>query len=295
MFGKLLKGRPIARELLEQIAVQAQTLRKNGVTPHLGVILVGDDKPSARYVKKKKIAARDAGIEFTLSKLPQKSSSEEVIETVQQMQSTLQLTGLIIQLPLPDHIDTQTVLDAIDPSIDVDCLTTENIQKLESNTGFIAPPTPEAVFTLIHEAGISDVAGKAVTIIGRGPLVGKPLATMMKHRGAIVSVCHSGTSDTDEQCRAGDIVVSGVGKKDLIRGGMIKPGAVVIDTGVSFEDKKMYGDVNVKEARKHASFVTPTPNGVGPLTVAHLLNNTVICAKRIYTNQANQKGPTPTH
>lgn len=285
MLGKLLKGKPPARDMLEAITTQAETLRRNGLPPHLGVILVGDDKPSARYVKKKKIAANDSGIEFTLSHLPEQSSTEDVIDTISQMQENLKLTGLIVQLPLPKHIDTQTVLDAINPAIDVDCLTTENTKRLEQGTAYVYPPTPEAVFTLIKEAGIESVKGKHVTIVGRGPLVGKPLAEMMKQRGAVVSVCHSKTKDTDEQCRAGDIVVSGVGKKELITESMIKEGAVVIDTGVSFDENRMYGDVDVEGVRKKAAYVTPTPNGVGPLTVAHLLLNTVKCAKRLLSEE----------
>jgi len=280
MSGQLIDGNKISEIIETRTAKKVANLKKAGISVKLAVILVGEDKPSQTYVKRKELAAKRVDIDFELHQFDAKISKEDLIKNVQKIQTDKKLTGLIVQLPLPEPLFTTDVLNAIHPEIDVDCLTDINLGKLVMKTNIIVPPTPGAVITILKEIG-TDLVGKNVTIIGTGALVGKPLAIMMINEGASITTVNSHTHNTKEKCLSADIIVTGVGKKNLLRGDMIKPGAIVIDTGVDFENDKMYGDVNVKEALKNASFVTPTPGGVGPNTVARLLWNTAICAEKL--------------
>ena len=281
--GTLIDGKAIAQKIQDKTAERVQLLKAKGVTPKLEVILVGDDQASATYVRKKGEAAKKIGMDFTLHTLPSDIKQEELVAKIKTLQENSDLSGLIVQLPLPEHLYTPEVLNAIRPEIDVDCLTDANLGKLVMKINFLTPPAPGAVFSVLHELN-TPIAGKNVTIIGMGALVGKPLAIMMVNEGASVTTVNSRTRDTKEKCLSADIIVTGVGKKDLLRGDMIKEDAVVIDTGVDFENSKMFGDVNVKEALEKASFVTPTPGGIGPITVARLLWNTVLCAENNITS-----------
>ncbi len=279
MSATVIDGKAIADKILEKTTLKAKELKQKGVTPRLEVILVGDDKPSATYVRRKGLAAEKVGIDFTLHTLPGNITQEDLIQKIAEIQSNKALSGLIVQLPLPEHLYTLEVLNAIHPDVDVDCLTNINLGRLVMRTNIIVPPTPGAVLTILNDLKV-DLSGKNATIIGMGALVGKPLAIMMVNEGASVTTCNSRTKDTKEKCLAADIIVTGVGKKDLLRGDMVKPGAIVIDTGVCFEDEKMYGDIHFEEVKEIASYVTPTPGGVGPITVARLLWNTVLCAEK---------------
>ena len=276
--GKLLKGSDIAVRIDAETGRQVVRLKKKGVHPKLGVILVGNHKPSRLYVEKKKQAAEHLGIEFLLCHLPASTTQKNLMKKIRETQQTNGLTGLIIQLPLPPHIDTHTVVNTIDPSIDVDCLTDLNIGHLAMGRHYIAPPTAAAVFSLLSHIR-QPLKGKNVTIIGTGPLVGKPIALMMMNMGASVTTCDMYTRDTVEKSLAADIIISGVGKKNIVTKEMVKKSAVVIGVGVEFAEKKVYGDIDVKRVLKVARFVTPTIGGVGPLTVSHLLQNTVVCAQ----------------
>lgn len=271
----LIDGKTIADQIL---ASARERIRALPHTPKLAVVLVGDDKPSHTYVRKKGETAKMVGIDFHLEKLPASATTNDVRTTVERLQGDPRLSGLVVQLPLPEHIDTNAVFFAIHPDVDVDCLTDKNLGKLVMNTGDLIPPTPGAVMNILEHLKV-DLAGKNVTIIGVGPLVGKPLAIMMMNERASVTTCNSKTRDTKEKCLSADIIVTGVGKKNILRGDMVHNGAIVIDTGVSFEDGEMSGDVNVPEVEKIAAHLTPTPGGVGPITVARLLLNTVICAE----------------
>ncbi len=282
MNEKLILGRPIADAILEEVTDRVTAIKSNGKQVKLAVVIVGDDAPSQTYVQKKGQAAEKVGIEFILHTLPATISKETIVADIHKLQEDPDLCGLIVQLPLPEPLYTPEVLNAIDPSIDVDCLTHVNLGKLTMNTHTITPPTPGAVMSAIASLGVP-LQGKNVTIVGVGALVGKPLAIMMMNERASVTTCNSITKEFKEKCRAADVLVTGVGKKDLITGDMIKPGAVVIDTGICFEDKKMYGDVQIEQAIEVAAHVTPTPRGIGPITVARLLLNTVICAEQKYT------------
>lgn len=277
---KLIDGVAIANNIREQLAKEVKKLKKKGITPRLGVILVGNHKPSETYVMKKQQAAQAAGIEFTLKRFPASINAKKLIAEVKKIQTQEKLSGLIIQLPLPEKLYTPDVLNAVSPAIDVDCLTDTNIGKLVMRTNYIFPPTPYAVITILKELKV-EIASKNITIVGMGALVGKPLAIILANEGATVTTCNSRTKDIQDKCLGANIIVTGVGKKDLLRGNMVKKGAVVIDTGICFENGKMYGDVNREEVIKKAAYLTPTPGGVGPITVALLLTNTVACAQRM--------------
>ena len=275
----LIDGRAIANTVEEEIEYKISELNKKSVQCKLAVVLVGDDEASRKYVKKKEQAAARVGIIFELHTLPADISKENIIQEIKAIQEDTDLSGLIVQLPLPEPLYTTEVLNAIKPEVDVDCLTDTNLGKLVMKTQYLFPPTPAAVLTILKELEVN-LVGKNVTIIGVGALVGKPLSIMMMNERASVTTCNSATKDIREKCLQADIIVSGVGKKDVVRGDIVKEGAIVIDTGIAFENGKMYGDVNVEEVSQKAAYVTPTPGGVGPITVARLLWNTVLCAER---------------
>ena len=273
-----LFGKPIAESILATTSQEVALCKKDGIAPAMAVILVGEDKPSHTYVRKKKEAAERVGIECTIHELPEHITQDELLAKLQDIQSNPHLHGLIVQLPLPKHLDTNAILNTIDPDKDIDCLTNVNLGKLVMKDALIIPPTPGAVMSVLESINI-EPTGKNVTIIGVGALVGKPLAIILMNKRASVTTCNSATRDTKEKCLAADIIVTGVGKKDTLRGDMVKKDAIVIDTGVDFENGKMYGDVNVLEIDEKGARVTPTPGGIGPITVARLLYNTVVCAK----------------
>lgn len=276
--GIRIKGKPIADKILNNTATRVATLIDKGAAPKLAVILVGDDLPSHTYVRKKGEAAQRVGLAFDLHTLPSDISQGVLLQKMEAIQQDPNLAGLIVQLPLPKHLDANSVLNAIHPEVDIDCLTYTNLGMLLMKTNTITPPTPGAVLSILKSQGIS-LPGRNVTILGVGPLVGKPLAVMLMNERASVTTCNSATKDTKEKCLAADIIVTGVGRKDVLRGDMVSSHAIVIDTGVAFEDGKMYGDVSVEEVEVVAKAVTPTPGGVGPITVARLLMNTAILAE----------------
>ncbi len=274
----LIDGKRIAEAVLQNTTQRVLTLKSRGITPTLAVILVGNDLPSQTYVKRKKLAAEKAGIAFHLEHLPDTTDQRLIIRAIEELQANKKLSGLIVQLPLPEPLYTAEVLNAIDPRVDVDCLTNTNLGKLIMDNAPWAPPTPAAVLEILHDMHI-DPKGKNITIVGVGALVGKPLSIILMNQRASVTTVNSITSDITEKCLRADIIVSGVGKAHIILGSMVKPGAIVIDTGVSFVDGVMSGDAAVDEIVDHA-YVTPTPGGVGPITVAKLLDNTVTAAEQ---------------
>lgn len=277
---KIVDGKKVARDIENDVRNQAEAYKKaTGHAPKLGVILVGDHKPSHLYVRKKQEAAERVGIEFVRAEMSEESTTKEVVARIQELQQDKHLSGLIVQLPLPKHIDTDTVIDAIDPSRDVDCMTELSMGKLVHNTLNIAPPTAGAIDMILKSLPI-DLKGLHITIVGTGPLVGKPLAIMLMNEEATVTTCNIHTKDLRDQCRMADILISGTGKAHLINKKFIKKGAIVIDAGVAVADGKPSGDVDVESVIKKAAYVTPTPGGVGPITVSRLLLNTVLCAKQ---------------
>lgn len=274
---KLINGKLIAQKIREENAKMVTELKKHHTTPKLAVVLVGEDKPSWTYVNKKMEEAENIGMNFSLYHFDESISTQELVTKLQQIQTDEDLSGLIVQLPLPKHIDTKTILNTVKAGLDVDCLTDENQKKIEDGANTIIPPTPGAIMEILKELNVI-IKGKNVVIIGKGILVGKPLSFILKHLGVNVTVCDSKTQNIAEQCLKADIIITGVGKKDIVRGNMVKKGAIIVDAGTCFVDGKLYGDVNVAEALQNAAFVTPTPGGVGPITVSILLRNTIIFA-----------------
>lgn len=276
---KLIDGQAIARKINRETANRVKKLRKKGFFPKLAVVLVGENPVSLSYIHQKEKIARQVGVDFMLRTLPKGVAKETLISELKRLQIDKNLAGLIIQLPLPEKLFCPEVLNTINPEVDVDFLNEKSMGTLMLATNQITPPTPGSILTILQDLKIN-LAGKDITIVGMGMLVGKPLAMLLINERASVITCNSATKNIKEKCLSADIVISCVGKKDLIRGNMIKPGAIVIDAGFSYFQGKSYGDVNLEEVEKIASYVTPTPGGVGPITVALLLRNTVWCAEK---------------
>ncbi|MBI5729088.1 MAG: bifunctional 5,10-methylenetetrahydrofolate dehydrogenase/5,10-methenyltetrahydrofolate cyclohydrolase [Candidatus Magasanikbacteria bacterium] len=277
--GMLIDGKAIAEKINQDTLKMIKKLQAKGINPRLEVILVGNDKASAMYDRMKGAAAEKLDIGFELHQLPITTKAPELIKKIKTIQERASLSGLIIQLPLPEHLYIPEVLNTIRPDVDVDCLTDVNLGKLIMKTNSLVPPTPGAVLTILDDLKVK-LAGKNVTIVGMGALVGKPLAIMMINEGASVTTCNSRTTNIKAKCLGADIIVTGVGEKYLLGGDMVPKNAIVIDTGISFENGKVFGDVNVPKVKDRAAYVTPTPGGVGPITVALLLFNTVLCAEQ---------------
>lgn len=273
-----INGKEIAQKIEADVKRRVAKLNRKRQKVVLEVILIGNNPASESYVKRKKEAAQRVGIEFNLHRLPKKTSKISLINKIKEIQRK-KISGLLIQLPLPEKLYTEEILNTINPEIDVDCLTHENLGRLVFFSNFISPPTPAAALTILDELKV-ELAGKNVTVVGMGALVGKPLAIMLANQGATLTTCNIHTQNLKEKCLGADIIISAVGKKDLIQGDMVKEGAIIIDTGFVREGGKLMGDVNILEVEQKASYLTPTPGGVGPVTVARLLLNTVICAER---------------
>ncbi len=284
MVANILDGRQIAAKIEEKNKSRVKKLKKRGIHTKLAVFLVGDDKPSRTYVKKKQQAARRTEIDFDLHHFPSDIKMREIVTQIQKIQKKEGLSGLVVQLPLPEHLYTPQVLNAINPDIDVDCLSDVNLGRLVKHTNHITPPTPAAVMEVLEYLNVN-LSGKEVVIIGTGALVGKPLAIMMINAGASVTTCNEKTENISAKTSRADIIATAVGKKNILTGSMIKKGAIVIDTGIHFSNKKISGDINFKQISKKASYVTPTPGGIGPITVARLLLNTVMCAEEKQTTK----------
>ncbi len=276
----LIDGKQIATTVLSKVEAQTAVLKRQNIIPKLAVVLVGNDKPSQTYVRRKQQAAAKCGIKCEITVLAETINQEDLIDRLYLIQSDASLSGLIVQLPLPKHLDTNTILKAIQPEYDVDCLTNLNLGKLIMMEADWLPPTPAACLEIIKSLGM-DLPGKDVVLIGVGALVGKPLAIILMNARASVTTINSSTKNTTAKCLAADIIITGVGKAGTVTGNMVKPGAVVIDAGVCFVNDIMRGDANVDEIVLHA-YVTPTPGGVGPITVAKLLANTVTAAAKAH-------------
>lgn len=272
----LIDGRALADRLHTETKKIVQEKVAAGKAPKLGVVLIGDDKASETYVGIKQKKAEELGIAFTLHRYPADISYDAIAAALKAIQADTSLTGLIVQLPIPDQF-YPTLINEIKPALDVDCLTYTNLGKIVMGTNDIMPPTPGAVMTILDSLDI-DLKGKNVCIVGAGVLVGKPLAIMCMNQEATVTTVNKHTPNIAEYTREADILVSGVGVKHLITADMVKSSAVVIDAGVDFEAGNMFGDVDVDAVREIASHVTPTPGGVGPLTVAILLRNVALSA-----------------
>ncbi len=278
--AELINGKEIAASVREQVRLEALELKKNtGVVPGLAVILVGDDPASKIYVGNKKKACLEAGFNSFEHILPAETSQQELLELIAKLNEDKSVHGILCQLPLPKHIDERTVIAAISPSKDVDAFHPINVGKIMIGDYDFLPCTPAGIMELIHSTGVS-VSGKKCTVVGRSNIVGKPMAMLLLHENGTVTVCHSKTKDLAAECRGADILVAAVGKAKLITADMVKEGAVVIDVGMNRDENgKLCGDVDFENVSKKASYITPVPGGVGPMTIAMLMRNTLTAAK----------------
>lgn len=239
---------------------------------------MGDDPASRVYVNNKKKACEECGIYSEEYALPKETSQEKLLELIEKLNNKNDISGILVQLPVPEHIDEKTVINAIDPKKDVDAFHPINVGKIMVGDFDFVPCTPAGVMELIKESGI-DVSGKECVIVGRSNIVGKPQAMLLLHQNGTVTICHSRTRDLKEHTKRADILVAAVGIPNFITGDMIKEGAVVIDVGINrLENKKLCGDVEFESAEKVASAITPVPGGVGPMTIAMLMKNTIKAA-----------------
>jgi len=273
MIAKIIDGKKMADALLERAREKVALLN---FKPCVAIVLVGDDPASQTYTKKKHDACAKVGMDSRNVRLPASATQKEIIAQVQHLNEDAAVDAILVQLPLPDGIDEDAVLSAVAREKDVDGFHPENFGKLAQGIGKISPCTPKGVIYMLKESGVS-LPGKHAVVIGRSRIVGKPLALLLLNEGCTVSVCHSKTKDIGTITRMADIICSAVGKPRLISADMVKNGAVVIDIGTSKEAEKLVGDVDFAEVGKKASLITPVPGGVGPMTIAMLIENTLVC------------------
>ncbi len=278
--AELIDGKAIAAELREQISTDVEALIATGVTPGLAVVLVGEDPASRVYVSMKEKACAATGIYSVEHKLSAETGEAELLELIATLNGDEKIDGILVQLPLPGHIDEAKVLEAISPSKDVDGFHPYNVGRLVTGNPVFKPCTPYGVMKMLEYIG-ADLKGKDVVIVGRSNIVGKPLALMCLAEHATVTICHSRTVDLPQKVAAADVVIAAVGRPEMIKGDWIKKGAIVIDVGVNrVGEKKLVGDVDFIAASKNAAAITPVPGGVGPMTITMLLYNTLVSAKR---------------
>ncbi len=278
--GELIDGKALAKEVRAEVKTRAEAFSaKHGRAPGLHVVLVGEDPASTVYVRNKERAAGKVGIAGEVHRLPAKTTESDVLALVAKLNAAPSIDGILVQLPLPDHLDDQTIVDAIDPRKDVDGLHPFNAGLLFVGRKGLRPCTPSGCMRMLDYVGCNP-KGKRALVLGRSTLVGKPIALMLLERHATVTIAHSRTEDLADRVGEADIVVAAVGRPNLVKGDWIKEGAVVIDVGINrLDDGSLTGDVDFDGALKRASYITPVPGGVGPMTIAMLLSNTVDAAE----------------
>ncbi len=280
MSGIIIDGAAIARQVLAEQKIIAGRLTSRGCTPGLAVLLVGDDPASAVYVRSKERACREAGVQTFDSRLPADTTEAELLRQVDELNGDARVHGILVQLPLPSHINPVAVLQRIAVEKDVDGFNWRNLGALLDGHPALTPCTPSGSMILLERAGVP-IAGRHAVVLGRSSIVGKPAALMLLERNATVTVCHSRTPDLAALTREADILVSAIGKPRMITADMVKPGAAVIDIGINrLPDGKLCGDVDFEAVRERAGWITPVPGGVGPMTVAMVIANAISAAAR---------------
>ena len=269
----------MAQHLGRNLAEETNSLKRHGINPKFCVINIGEDPASKVYVRSKRKKAEKIGIKQVVYQLPEDESEEDVLRLIDRLNADAEVAGLMVQLPVPDQIDVDKVIERIDPEKDVDGLTPANIGRLWMGKHFVEPATAAGIIALLDHYQI-DLNGKNAVIVGRSNIVGKPLAALMLERNASVSILHSHTRDLGELTRRADILVSAVGKPHMIKAEMVKEGAVVIDVGINRVDGQLMGDVDFDQVKDKASWITPVPGGVGPLTVEFLMEEVIKLTRR---------------
>lgn len=279
--AQLMDGKAISEAVRKRIRQEIEALQEEqGITPGLAVVLVGEDSASEVYVKNKEKACEEVGISFELFRLSASITQQELEETICSLNEREDIDGILLQLPLPGKLDSDRVVSLIRPDKDVDAFHPENIGHIMRGDFFFLPCTPAGIMQMLRESGINPT-GKRCVVVGRSDIVGKPMAMLLLHADATVTICHSKTENLAQICREADILVSAVGKAGFITSDMVCPGAVVIDVGMNRNaEGKLCGDVDFESVEPIASYITPVPGGVGPMTVAMLLQNTLVAAKR---------------
>ncbi|MCK4535787.1 MAG: bifunctional methylenetetrahydrofolate dehydrogenase/methenyltetrahydrofolate cyclohydrolase FolD [Desulfuromonadales bacterium] len=278
--GKIIDGKAIAAEIREEIAADVSSLKGQGVTPGLAVVLVGEDPASRVYVSMKEKACEKAGIFSDEHKLPEETTEAQLLALIDELNRDERIDGILVQLPLPDQIDESKILEAISPTKDADGFHPYNVGRLMTGNPLFQPCTPYGIMKMLEHTGV-DLTGKEVVVVGRSNIVGKPVALMCLAKHATVTLCHSRTRDLAQKVGQADVLIAAVGRPEMIKGEWVKEGAVVIDVGVNrVGEKKLVGDVEFDAALERASAITPVPGGVGPMTITMLLYNTVESARR---------------
>lgn len=284
MTAQVISGKQLAKELRENMKEEINLLKQRGITPHLTVILIGDDPASHSYVNGKKKASEEVGISSEIIKLDATITEDELLDKIQELNKDPNVHGILVQLPLPEHIDEQKVIETIDPKKDVDGFHPINVGRMMIGQDTFLPCTPFGILKMLQSINI-DMSGKHAVIIGRSNIVGKPMGQLLLNENATVTYCHSRTKDLRKYTLSADILIVAVGKEHIVDGSYIKDGAVVIDVGVNrTKEGKLTGDVDFEDAKEKASYITPVPGGVGPMTITMLLENTIKAAKGL-TNQ----------
>lgn len=282
MAAQRIEGKPLAAAVKQRVALEVEQLKQRGIRPCLAVILVGEDPASQVYVAGKERDCAQCGMESRRYRLPADTTQAALLELLAQLAADREVHGILVQLPLPAQIDEQTVIAAIPPEKDVDGFTPVNLGRMLIGQPCFVPCTPAGCLEMIASTGVS-LDGKHAVVVGRSNIVGKPAAVLLLQRNATVTVCHSRTKDLADHCRRADVLVAAVGKAGFITGDMVKPGAVVIDVGINRgADGKLCGDVDFAAASEKASFITPVPGGVGLMTRAMLMENTLRAAKLLH-------------
>jgi methylenetetrahydrofolate dehydrogenase (NADP+)/methenyltetrahydrofolate cyclohydrolase len=281
MSAQIIDGKAISARIRASVATDAaEFTARTGITPHLAAVLVGDDPASAVYVRNKQQACEKAGLKSTVRRLPVVATQDELLALVHSLNAADDVHGILVQLPLPAHIHTTVILDAVHPLKDVDAFHPENVGLLVQGRARFLPCTPHGIQVLLQETGI-ETAGARVVVLGRSDIVGKPIALMLAQKGAdaTVTICHSRTRDLPVVTRSADILIAAIGKAEFVTADMVQPGATVIDVGINRVDNRLVGDVAFGPVSEVAGHITPVPGGVGPMTIAMLLANTLTAAK----------------
>ena len=273
--ARILDGKILSEKIKNNLQIEIKELKKKNIFPGLAVVLVGDDPASKIYVGSKEKACRELGIHSKVFRLGKDAAEKEILELLESLNADKEIHGILVQLPLPKHIDEKKIIEAIDPKKDVDCFHPENVGRLMVGNGQIFPCTPAGVMEILKEYNI-EIAGKDAVVVGKSNIVGKPMAAMLLNAGATVTVCHSKTTNLKEKILGAEILVSAAGKPGLITVDMVKPGVVVIDVGINRNaEGRLTGDVDFEKVSRVAGAITPVPGGVGPVTVVSLLENLV--------------------
>jgi methylenetetrahydrofolate dehydrogenase (NADP+) / methenyltetrahydrofolate cyclohydrolase len=278
MAARILDGKSLAAATRAELKHRVEALVQRGVTPGLTVIIAGDDPASRVYVRNKTVAAREIGVRSELVELEKDISEAQLLDRIAKLNADPAVHGILVQLPLPKHIDSARVLESIAPAKDVDGFHEANLGALMAGRPTVVPCTPLGCMRLIEHAGVQ-IAGQQAVVVGRSNIVGKPVAHLLLQKDATVTLCHSKSKDLAGICRSADILVAAVGRAKLVTGQMVKPGACVIDVGINrLPDGKLAGDVDFDSAKEVAGWITPVPGGVGPMTIAMLLENCIRAA-----------------